>query len=198
MGEKEMPFKKVEEILIEIALKIAVQRKGCIFVIEFKPIKYNLLMEQDIKTFNIFDNQRRIETLAMMDGAVIVSPSGDMKAYAAQIADVKPFPGFGMRHASSYTASIPGNTVILASEEDAKVRIFKNGKLVMQLDALERNIHTKTSDAVSILESIGIGTLGTIGTSLMIPTLGLSLIPGILIFGTSHYLVKQLGQQSGR
>jgi hypothetical protein len=77
-------------------------------------------------------------------------------------------------------------------------QIFKNGKLVMQLDALERNIHTKTSDAVSILESIGIGTLGTIGASLMVPTLGLSLIPGILIFGTSHYLIKQLGQQSGR
>jgi hypothetical protein len=117
-----------------------------------------------------------------------------MKAYAAQIADVKPFPSYGTRHSGAYTASLPGNIVILASEEDAKVRIFKNGKLVMQLDALERNIHTKTSDAVSILESIGIGTLGTIGASLMVPTLGLSLIPGILIFGTSHYLIKQLNQ----
>jgi DNA integrity scanning protein DisA with diadenylate cyclase activity len=187
--------KKVEEILIEIALKIAKQKKGCIFVIEDKPIKYNLLMEQDIKTFNILDNQqRRIETLAMMDGAVIISPEGDMKAYAAQIANVKPYTNFGLRHSSAYTASLPGNTVILASEEDAKVRIFKNGKLVMQLDALEKNIQTKTSDAVSILESIGVGTLGTIGASLMVPTLGLSLIPGILIFGTSHYLIKQLNQ----
>jgi hypothetical protein len=191
-----MPLKKVEEVLIEIALKIAKNHKGCIFVIESEPIKYNLLMEQDIKTFNVCDNQRRVETLAMMDGAIIVSPEGDIKAYSAQIADVKAYPGFGLRHSSSYTASLPGNTVILASEEDAKVRIFKNGKLVMQLDALEKNIQYKTSDAVSILESIGIGTLGTIGTSLMIPTLGLSLIPGILIFGTSHYLIKQLGQQT--
>jgi hypothetical protein len=186
--------KKVEEILIEIALKIAKQRKGCIFVIESKHVPHTLLMEQDIKSFNVFDNNRRIETLAMMDGAVIISPEGDMKAYAAQISNVKAFPGYGTRHSSAYTASLPGNTVILASEEDAKVRIFKNGKLVMQLDALEKNIHTKTSDAVSILESIGVGTLGTIGASLMVPTLGLSLIPGILIFGTSHYLIKQLSQ----
>jgi len=43
-----------------------------------------------------------------------------------------------------------------------------------------------------MLESIGAGALGTIGTGLLLPTLGIALIPGILVFGSAYYLGKLL------
>jgi hypothetical protein len=86
----------------------------------------------------------------------------------------------------------------MSSEEDKKVRIFKDGKLIMQIDALEKNIETKTKEVVSILESIGAGTLGAVGVGIFAPAIGLSIIPGILIFGTSHYVFKFVGQLLGK
>ena len=62
----------------------------------------------------------------------------------------------------------------------------------MQIDALETGIEHKTSQAVGLLESIGIGALGTIGAGLIIPATAIAIIPGILIFGSSHFLLKHL------
>jgi DNA integrity scanning protein DisA with diadenylate cyclase activity len=185
-------MEKVEKILVDIALKICKQRKGCMFVIMNNPFDYAPLIEQDIKPFSIFDNQRRLETLALVDGACIINPQGNLIAYAVQILNVKPRGYGGTRHQASYTASLNGNIVIISSEEDAKVRIFKEGKLVIQIDSLEKNIETRTSEAVSFLESIGVGTIGTIGVSVLAPSFGLTLIPGVIIFGTAHYLSQKL------
>jgi hypothetical protein len=183
---------EVEKILVDIALKICKQHKGCIFVIMNRKFDYAPLIEQDIKPFNVFENQRRAETLALVDGACIVSPEGQLIAYACQILNSKPFGYGGTRHSSAATASLNGNVSILSSEEDQKVRIFKNGKLVIQLDALEKNIETRTHEAVSLLESVGMGTLGTIGVSVLAPSFGLAIIPGVIIFGTAHYLSQKL------
>lgn len=190
-----MVNRKIEQILIDIAIKICKQKKGCILVIMNHKFDYAPLIEQDVKSFNVIDNQRRTELLAVFDGACIFTPKGDLIAYAVQIMHSKPFPGFGTRHSSSYTASLNGNTVIMSSEEDQKVRIFKDGKMIVQLDALEKNIETKTHEVVSILESVGVGTLGTIGVGLLAPTIAISLIPGILIFGSAHFAIKFLGQK---
>jgi hypothetical protein len=85
-----------------------------------------------------------------------------------------------------------GNLAVLSSEEDHKIRVFKDGHLIMQLDPYEKGIEKKTHEAVNIMESIGVATLGVISTSIMVPTLGLTLIPGIIIFGSAHYLLKSL------
>jgi DNA integrity scanning protein DisA with diadenylate cyclase activity len=183
---------KIEKTLIDVAIKICKQHKGCIFVIMHNQFDYAPLIEQDVKPFSIFDNLRRVEALALLDGACIINPKGEMIAYAVQILNTKPFGQWGTRHAGGATASQRGNITILSSEEDYKVRVFKDGKLIMQIDALERNIESRTSEAVSLLESIGVGTLGTIGIGIIAPGLGLALIPGVLIFGTTHYLSKQL------
>ncbi|MBI2110741.1 DNA integrity scanning protein DisA nucleotide-binding domain protein [Candidatus Woesearchaeota archaeon] len=106
--------------------------------------------------------------------------------------NTKTFTGFGTRHAAAYTASLHDNTSILTSEEDKKIRVFKNGKLVMQLDPFAKNIERHTKEAVNILESIGAGSIATIGTSILAPTLGVTLIPGIVIFGSGYYLIKML------
>ena len=56
---------------------------------------------------------------------------------------------------------------------------------------LEKNV----SNAVNFLESIGAGTIGTIGTSLLVPTLGLAFLPGVVIFGSAYYLIKILSRK---
>jgi hypothetical protein len=187
-------MENIKETLTKIALKIAKQKKGCIFVIMNNKFDYAPLIEQDIKPFLVFENQRRTEALGLLDGACIISPEVNLIAYSANILNVKTFMGFGTRHSAAYTASINNNVVLMASEEDCKVRIFKDGKLIMELDALEKGIETKTKDVVSILESIGVGTLTALGAGVLVPTIGLTLIPGILIFTTAHYAFKLMGQ----
>ena len=60
----------------------------------------------------------------------------------------------------------------------------------MQIDPMEKNIESKTKEAVNVLESIGAGSIATIGASVLAPTLGITLIPEIVIFGSTYYLVK--------
>ena len=184
--------KEIQKLLIDIAVKIAKQGKGCLFVIKENGVKYDLLFEKDIKGFDIFKNERRLEVLALIDCACIIDKKGNLIAYGANIKNVKSFKGFGTRHSAAYTAS-EGNTAILASEEDRKVKIFQKGKLIMQLDPYEKNIEYKTGEAVNILESIGAGTITTIGATVLAPALGISLLPGIIIFGIPYYLMKRYG-----
>jgi DNA integrity scanning protein DisA with diadenylate cyclase activity len=189
-----MVTENIEETLTRIALKIAKQGKGCIFVIMNNKFDYATLIEQDIKPFYVYENQRRTEAVALLDGACVVSPEGNLLAYSANILHVKTFVGYGTRHGAAYTASHNGNVVIMASEEDMKVRIFKDGKLIMQIDPHEKGIETKTKEVVSVLESIGAGTLSAIGVGVLVPTIGITLIPGIIVFSTSHYVFKFVGQ----
>ncbi len=183
---------KVEQVLLEISIKIAKQEKGCLFVIKQNGLEYETLIAQDIKPFNIIDNQRRLEALALLDGACVIDKKGYLIAYSAQISNTKTFKGFGTRHSAAFTASLNKNIAILASEEDKKIRIFKNGKLLMQIDPMEKNIEQRTKEAVNVLESIGVGSIATIGASVIAPTLGITLIPGIVIFGSTYYLIKML------
>lgn len=183
---------KIEEVLIEISIKIAKQEKGCLFVIKKNGLNYETLIHQDVEPFDIVDNQRRLEALALLDGACIIDKDGKLIAYSAKIKDTKIFKGFGTRHSAGYTASLNKNIAILSSEEDKKIRIFRNGNLVMQIDPMEKNIEYRTKEAVNVLESIGAGSIATLGATVLAPTLGITLIPGIVIFGSTYYLIKML------
>jgi len=183
--------KKVEKALIDTALKIAKQGKGCLLVEQEGKLDYDLLFEQDIKPFKVLQNLRRLEIVALVDGAVIVDQKGNLVAYAAKIKSNKTFKGFGTRHSAAFSASV-NNTVIMASEEDHKVKVFKKGKMLMQIDPFQKDIQYRTNDVITILESVGAGSLATIGASVLVPTLGIALIPGIVVFGSAHYLMKLL------
>jgi DNA integrity scanning protein DisA with diadenylate cyclase activity len=185
--------KKVEERIIEIALEIAKDGKGALFVIG--DIKYKKLFESLVsdKT-SVLDkkNFRLIKHLAQMDGAVIVDRRGTIKEYGAMIESKKSYSGYGTRHAAAISASIKNNISILCSEEDKKVKVFKNQKLFLQLDPLTKDVNKSVPIAVSMLEAVGAGTLGTIGASAFLPTIGVSFIPGLLIFGGSYALIRKL------
>lgn len=186
--------KKLQETLVQVGLRIAKRGEGALFVVG--DVEYKTLVEQSVPPFNAVENPKLLESLALIDGAVIIDKNGIVRAYGAMIKTRVAFKNFGTRHSAGLSASKkPGNLVIIVSEEDKKIRILREGKMIMQIDALQRNVEQSVSQVVNILESIGAGTLGTIGTSLLVPTLGIALLPGVVLFGSAYYLGKLLTQK---
>jgi len=190
---KKNSLKELEKVLIQVSLRIAKRGEGALFVVG--NVDYEPLIKQEIPPFNVVNNPKLLESLALIDGAVIIDPSGFLKAYGVMIKTKKTFKNFGTRHSAALTAAQNNNLVIVVSEEDRKIRILKKGKMVMQIDALQRGVESSVSGAVNILESIGAGTIGTIGSGLLIPSLGITLLPGIIIFGSAYYLGKIISKR---
>ena len=134
-------FKKLEEVLIQIGLRIAKRGEGALFVVG--DVEYKPLVNQKVPPFKIIDNPKLLESLALMDGAVIIDSNGMLKAYGVRIKSTKVFKNFGTRHSAAISAAKGNNLVVLVSEEDKKIRILKQGKMVMQLDALQKDVGKK-------------------------------------------------------
>jgi hypothetical protein len=182
--------KKLQELLILVGLRIAKRKEGALFVVG--SVKYKPLVDQSVPPFYVLDNPKLLESLALMDGAVVIDKTGNMRAYGVMVESKHTFKNFGTRHSAGFSASLNNNLVVLVSEEDMKLRIIKNGKIIMQLDALQKNIESSVPAVVKLLESIGAGTLGSIGTGLLVPALGLAFLPGVLVFGSAYYLGRLL------
>lgn len=191
MENKKDKIQEIEEKIIKIAIEIAKSGEGALFVVG-ENIEYEKLIPHKFSELSVFDDgaEKVLKGLAVIDGAIILDKDGVLKDYGALIKKSSPFIGFGTRHAAAMTASRNGNISILASEEERKVKIFKDGKYIMQIDALEKGIEKETPIISKILESTGAGLIGTIGTAVVAPTLGVALIPGIIIFGGSYYAMK--------
>ncbi|MBS3099588.1 DNA integrity scanning protein DisA nucleotide-binding domain protein [Candidatus Pacearchaeota archaeon] len=189
-------YKKIDELLISIGLKIAKRGEGALFVVG--EVEYKPLVAQEVPQFNSFKNPKLLESLAIMDGAVILDKKGIVQAYGVMIKSKKVFKNFGTRHSAAVSASLKkGNLVVVISEEDKKIRILKEGKIIMQVDALQKNVEKSVPQAANILESVGAGTVGAIGTGILAPTLGITLLPGIILFGSAYYLARVLGSRFG-
>lgn len=187
-------MKELEETLVQVGLRIAKRGEGALFVVG--DVRYRLLIDQSVPPFKASDNPKLLESLALIDGAVIIDKKGYVKAYGAMIKSTSTIKNFGTRHSAAVTASKhKGNLVVIVSEEDKKVKILKEGKMIMQLDALQKDVEKSVPQAVRILESVGAGTLGTLGTSLLVPALGITLLPGVAIFGSAYYLGKILSEK---
>jgi len=189
---KKAKSKEIEETLIQVGLRIAKRGEGALFVVG--EVEYKPLIEQSVPPFLITENPKLLESLALIDGAVVIDKYGMMIAYGVMIKSEKTFKNFGTRHSAALSASYAkkGNLVVIISEEDRKLKILKDGKMIMQIDALQRGVEQSVDHAVEILESVGAGAIGTIGTGLLIPALGLTLLPGIIVFGSAYYLGKVL------
>lgn len=187
-NQKEL--KALKEVLVQVGLRIAKRGEGALLVIG--DAEYSTLVEQSVPPFKVIDNPKLLESLALMDGAVIIDNSGIMRAYGAMIKTTRTFKNFGTRHSAGLSAARGDNLVVIISEEDKKIRILSKGKMIMQIDALQKNVESEVPKAIDLLESIGAGAIGTIGTSILIPTLGITLLPGIIVFGSAYYLGKIL------
>jgi len=194
--ENNKNFKKIEEVLIQVGLRIAKRGEGALFVIG--EIEYTPMVNQSIPPFKAIENPKLLESLALMDGAVIINKRGFVSAYGVKIKSTKIFKNFGTRHSAGLSAATGDNFVILVSEEDKKVKILKKGKMIMQIDSLQRNVEQNVSHAVKILETVGAGAVGTIGTSLLFPPLGIAILPGIIFFGSAYYIGKLIKEKLGK
>lgn len=185
--------RQIEEKVLTIALELAKKGEGALFVIGDK-VKYELLIKQKIGHFNIFDSggTKLLRSIATIDGAVIIDKKGNITAYGAMIKGARAFPGYGTRHAAALAASNNGNTAIACSEEEKKVKIFKKGKFIMQLDALQKNIEKEIPKVASLLESLGAGFLGAVGATALVPALGIAFLPGVIVFGASYYAISRI------
>jgi len=186
----------LEETLIQVGLRIAKRGEGALFVVG--DVSYKPLVAQKVPPFKITDNPKLLESLALIDGAVVIDQRGFLKAYGVMIKSKKIFKNYGTRHSAALSAAIGDNLVVIVSEEDRKVKILKQGKMVMQLDALQKNVEKSVPNVVAVLEAVGAGALGTIGTSMFAPALGVSLIPGVIIFGSAYYIIKLLNKRLER
>lgn len=186
-------LKKIEEVLIHTGIEIAKKDEGALFIISNK-CNYKKLLKQKIEQFSIFEKgaPKLLLSIAMIDGAVVLNPEGKVIQYGAKIESKGVFKGYGTRHAAAYSASKNPNTVaILVSQEEKKIKIFKEGKIIVQVDALQKGVEKQISKANELLESIGIGTLSTLGVTALAPALGITIVPGIILFGTPYYLIRK-------
>jgi DNA integrity scanning protein DisA with diadenylate cyclase activity len=185
---------KIEKALIDSAIRIVKDGEGCLYVIKLGELSHEPLVKNDLEKFSIFEesNQKRMDILAKVDGACIIDKEGYLIAYGQKINDTRAFDGYGTRHSAGFTATLTGNISILGSQESKKVKIFKNGQMLMQLDILEKDIEKRTGEAANLLESIGAGAGATILANIAFPIAAVAIIPGILIFGSSHFIIKTL------
>ena len=183
----------------EIAIEIAKHGEGALFIIG-ENIHYAHLIKHKMKRVSVFEKgaEKLLKGLAVIDGAVIINPKGSLVDYGVLIKNTSPYFGYGTRHAAAITASKKGNIAILVSEEERKVKVFKDGKYIMQIDALQKNVAKRVSTISELLESTGVGVIGTIGAATLVPVLGITLIPGIIIFGGSYYAIKSLVERTGK
>jgi len=195
-NKKDNDFKKLEETLIQVGLRIAKRGEGALFVVG--EVEYSPLVDQSVPPFKAIDNPKLLESLALMDGAVIINKEGLVSAYGVKVKSQKVFKNFGTRHSAGISAAKGDNLVVIVSEEDKKIRILRNGKMIMQIDALQKDVEKNISGAIKILETIGAGTIGTIGTSLLLPALGITFLPGVIFFGSAYYIGKMIKERIGK
>lgn len=82
-----------------------------------------------------------IEKLATIDGAVIITPKGELIAFGARLLKSTTLPGYGTRHAAAtgITEAVTSATAVLISEESNLIKVFQKGSIVLEMDSVEVN-----------------------------------------------------------
>jgi DNA integrity scanning protein DisA with diadenylate cyclase activity len=186
---------EIEKTIIETCIKIGRRGEGAIIVLG--EAKYKPMVEQRMNTFNIVTNPKLLEILSLMDGAVVVKLDGILEAYGCKLENnlKSVLMNFGTRHsAGMYASQTKGTTVFVVSEEDRKIRVFKEGKIIIEIDSMTKGIEKNTSEITKILESVGIGTMSVIGAGLLAPVFGIVIVSGVTVFvavtGVSYFIKK--------
>jgi 3-deoxy-D-manno-octulosonate 8-phosphate phosphatase KdsC-like HAD superfamily phosphatase len=187
---------EIEKVIIETCIRIGRRGEGAIIVLG--EAKYNPMVEQKIISFNIVSNPKLLESLCLMDGAVIIKLNGTLEAYGCKLKNgLDILKNFGTRHsAGMYASQTKGTTVFVVSEEDRKVRIFKEGKIILEIDSLAKGIEKQSTEITKILESVGLGTMSVIGAGLLAPVFGIVVVSGVTVFvavtGVFYFIKKAI------
>ena len=130
--------------ILKIAKRVARDRKGALFVIIDKSLTdglYDPLFPQlhTDEPITAPGMGTVIEKLAELDGAVLLSPDGELIAYGSRITKSSTLPGYGTRHAAAKGISQlkEGVTSVLISEESGWIKVFQEGTIILETDAVD-------------------------------------------------------------
>lgn len=176
----------VYNFLLETAKEITKNKQGALFIIAKKAALKNIyepLYPQIIAGHSILEKgaKKVILKLAELDGAFLISEEGILIAFGARIIKSKALPGYGTKHAAAVgiTAHIKNSSAILISEESNLIKIFKNGRIILEMDSsktpssIMHNIVTFITDNDTTL-------LATAGVSAAV----MGFIPVVIVSGT--------------
>jgi len=129
-------FEDLRNRVVEVALKVAKNNEGALFVLgsnsDFELHFPNFFQDSQISIFSE-GIDKVLTKLAAIDGAIIIDEYGTIRAYGARILNTVTVKGYGTRHSAARGASLRGDFVILVSEEDNLVRIFKEGNIALEV-----------------------------------------------------------------
>lgn len=189
-----MDKSKVYEKVISISKKIAKKKEGALFIIsKEKELKntYELLYPQLIKRRKLQEvgMDHVLEKLSTLDGATIITPKGKILAYGAKINKTKAVQGYGTRHAaaSGITKRAIDSTAILVSEESGWIKIFQNGKVILETDSQENPMSIQEK-IVSFLTDKDTALLTAAGASTAI--IGSAAVAPVLVVGGTYLAIK--------
>lgn len=189
------------EIVLRLVNSYGLKKKGSLFVITNNSkifSNYETLYPDLFSNKYINIERREVQTLlnylSDMDGAIILKEDGLIIDYGAKIKQTEVLLGHGTRHSAALGISkLKDCMAILSSEEDGKVRIFKDGVLTIELDPTtgkKLKLITKIAHLLSRKE-LQIATSGGLA-SLFI---GLNpLVAGIIFTGS--YVITKFGMGS--
>lgn len=194
--------KNVLSDVIVMASEMANQKKGSLFIVSdnFTKRHYDLLYPELFKgkKVKIFKDETKIlvKSLCDLDGGILIDLKGTVQAYGVKVKKTKILRGHGTRHSAARGASMTKNTmVILSSEEDGLLRIFKAGELLAEINpdtGKNRNFFQKVSETFS-KPDIQVATSGGFASLL----LGLNPLMAGAIF-TGSWIITKYGLASVR
>ncbi len=186
---------EVMRVILNVSKSLAKQNEGALFIVaDREKIAGNYRLHYPALQFggNILSKgmDAVVEKLATLDGAVILTPEGELIAYGSRILKSETLLGFGTRHAAARGITRFDNsfTAVLVSEESGWIKVFQNGDVVLETDAVE--IEPSTLEKVSrFLASHDMALLASAGIAAA--TVG---APAVLIVGGAYMIVRTAGQ----
>jgi len=184
--KKKLNRKETYNKILDIAKAVAITKKGSMFIIGPKRKfegNYELLFPQILVKHYVHEKgmEELLVRLAELDGAFLISDEGELFAMGARIKKSISLPGFGTRHAAAagITSQIPDATAVLVSEKIGWIRVFQNGKIVLETDG-SKNPPTLTEKMIKFLTDKDTALVTAAGASAAI----IGVIPIVVVSGT--------------
>ena len=178
---------RVYNTLLDISKNLAEQKKGALFVIAQKEKfsnAYECLYPKMLSNHSLFDKGAKelIQKLAELDGAFLLSHYGELVAFGARIKNSIPLKGYGTKHAAAtgITRKIKGSTAILVSEETNWIKVFRDGRIILEMDSMKKSPDTVTNKVISFITDNDTALITTAGASAAL----VGFLPVVVVSGT--------------
>lgn len=187
---------EVMRFVLNISKSLAKEKEGALFVIadqdkiqgNFRPHYPQVQFSGKITDKGM---DAVIEKLVTLDGAMIISPDGDLIAYGSRILKSETLLGYGTKHAAARGITLFDDTftAVLVSEESGWIKVFQKGSIVLETDSIDIEPST-LAKVSSFLTNQDMALLAGAGITV---AAGIVTAPTLLIVGGAYMMVKTAG-----